>query len=352
MSGPWRWPITSSSRPDRRPDSAPSRAGPIESRSRACNGPDFAPLSRGSTVVVAILPCNFRAEPMPRAAHPHLIAVVLTALMGIAALPQPALAEKADRNQQMFIEADRQGKADLLGQVMVYSGNVVISQGSMLLRAERIEMRTMADGYRAAQATGLPGKPATWRQRPRGQTLEPAGPRRGPAGRTPGQDLRRAHRGQGRAPGRRRRRGGRPARPQRRRQDHHLLHGRRPGARRRRRDPHRRPPMQGLPIHRRSRLGLSYLPQEASIFRKLTVEENIRAVLELQIGPDGKRCPGAIDELLESCCTTWASRSCATRRRRRCRAASGGAWRSPARWPPSRVSSCSTSPSPASTRSR
>ena len=41
-------------------------------------------------------------------------------------------------------------------------------------------------------------------------------------------------------------------------------------------------PVQGLPIHRRSRLGLSYLPQEASIFRKLTVEENIRAVLELQ----------------------------------------------------------------------
>ena len=46
--------------------------------------------------------------------------------------------------------------------------------------------------------------------------------------------------------------------------------------------------IQQLPIHQRSRLGLSYLPQEASIFRKLTVEENIRAVLELQIGPDGK----------------------------------------------------------------
>jgi lipopolysaccharide export system ATP-binding protein len=37
-----------------------------------------------------------------------------------------------------------------------------------------------------------------------------------------------------------------------------------------------------LPIHRRSALGLCYLPQEPSIFRKLTVEENIRAVLELQ----------------------------------------------------------------------
>jgi lipopolysaccharide export system ATP-binding protein len=46
--------------------------------------------------------------------------------------------------------------------------------------------------------------------------------------------------------------------------------------------------VEGLPIHRRSRLGLSYLPQEASIFRKLTVEENIRAVLELQLGSDGR----------------------------------------------------------------
>jgi lipopolysaccharide export system ATP-binding protein len=37
-----------------------------------------------------------------------------------------------------------------------------------------------------------------------------------------------------------------------------------------------------MPIHSRARLGLSYLPQEASIFRKLTVAENIRAILELQ----------------------------------------------------------------------
>ncbi len=47
-------------------------------------------------------------------------------------------------------------------------------------------------------------------------------------------------------------------------------------------------PVQRLPIHRRSRLGLSYLPQEASIFRKLTVEENIRAVLELQLDAQGR----------------------------------------------------------------
>ena len=43
-----------------------------------------------------------------------------------------------------------------------------------------------------------------------------------------------------------------------------------------------------MPIHRRSRMGLSYLPQEASIFRKLTVAENVRAVLELQHDAQGQ----------------------------------------------------------------
>ncbi|MEP6559109.1 MAG: LPS export ABC transporter ATP-binding protein, partial [Burkholderiales bacterium] len=43
-----------------------------------------------------------------------------------------------------------------------------------------------------------------------------------------------------------------------------------------------------LPIHRRSRLGLSYLPQEASIFRKLNVADNVRAVLELQKDERGR----------------------------------------------------------------
>jgi lipopolysaccharide export system ATP-binding protein len=43
-----------------------------------------------------------------------------------------------------------------------------------------------------------------------------------------------------------------------------------------------------LPIHRRARIGLSYLPQEASVFRKLSVEENILAVLELQQDRQGR----------------------------------------------------------------
>ncbi|WP_284618179.1 LPS export ABC transporter ATP-binding protein [Aquabacterium humicola] len=56
----------------------------------------------------------------------------------------------------------------------------------------------------------------------------------------------------------------------------------------------------GKPIHQRARMGLSYLPQEASIFRKLNVAENIRAVLELQHGPDGRPLkPKDIDAQLE-----------------------------------------------------
>ena len=56
-----------------------------------------------------------------------------------------------------------------------------------------------------------------------------------------------------------------------------------------------------LPIHRRARLGLSYLPQETSVFRQLTVEENIRAVLELQIDARGKRlAQSEIDRRLDA----------------------------------------------------
>ena len=56
-----------------------------------------------------------------------------------------------------------------------------------------------------------------------------------------------------------------------------------------------------MPIHRRARLGLSYLPQEASIFRKLSVEQNVRAVLELQLGDDGKPLAlGVINERLDA----------------------------------------------------
>lgn len=59
-----------------------------------------------------------------------------------------------------------------------------------------------------------------------------------------------------------------------------------------------------LPIYKRSRLGVSYLPQEASVFRRMTVEENIRAILELQDDENGKSytkelIEKKLDDLLE-----------------------------------------------------
>jgi lipopolysaccharide export system protein LptA len=62
---------------------------------------------------------------------------------------------------------------------VVFNGNVVISQGTMVLRADRIEMREMPDGYRAASAIGTPAQPATWRQRRDGvdETVEGAAER-------------------------------------------------------------------------------------------------------------------------------------------------------------------------------
>ena len=90
---------------------------------------------------------------------------VWAAVTACLLLAPAAQAEKADRSKPMVVEADKDGVLDLQRQVLVYSGNVVISQGSMILRAERVEMRTLPDGYRTASALGAVGKPAQWRQR-------------------------------------------------------------------------------------------------------------------------------------------------------------------------------------------
>jgi lipopolysaccharide export system ATP-binding protein len=71
-----------------------------------------------------------------------------------------------------------------------------------------------------------------------------------------------------------------------------------------------------MPIHQRARRGVSYLPQDASVFRRLTVEENIRAVLELQIDQDGKKFSKTmieqqLDSLLEELQITHIRRNSA-----------------------------------------
>jgi lipopolysaccharide export system ATP-binding protein len=54
-----------------------------------------------------------------------------------------------------------------------------------------------------------------------------------------------------------------------------------------------------LPVHRRARLGLGYLPQEASVFRKLSVEDNIRAILETRTDVKSARRRELLDGLLD-----------------------------------------------------
>lgn len=87
----------------------------------------------------------------------------------IAALAlMPAWAEKADRGKQMTIDAELPSTLDLIKQVVVFNGNVVVAQGTMAIRAERVELRERPDGHRSATALGVAGKPATFRQKREG----------------------------------------------------------------------------------------------------------------------------------------------------------------------------------------
>lgn len=86
-------------------------------------------------------------------------------LLALCCGPGAVRAERADRSKPMVVEADRPGTVDLQRQVVVFNGNVVISQGTMVLRADRVEMRETPDGFRAASAIGSAGRPASWRQR-------------------------------------------------------------------------------------------------------------------------------------------------------------------------------------------
>jgi ABC-type Fe3+/spermidine/putrescine transport system ATPase subunit len=90
-------------------------------------------------------------------------------------------------------------------------------------------------------------------------------------------------------------------------------------------------PITALPMYRRARLGIGYLPQEASVFRGLNVEQNIKAVIEIS-ETDPEKQQIMLDGLLHS----------------RSRAASAAASRSPARWRAGPAISCSTSRWPAS----
>jgi lipopolysaccharide export system protein LptA len=98
----------------------------------------------------------------------------LLPLLLCAAALAPAQAEKADRSKPLTIEADQPSTVDLLKQMVVFNGNVVVAQGTMAIRAERVEVRERADGHRSATAIGNAGKPASFRQKRDGvdETIE------------------------------------------------------------------------------------------------------------------------------------------------------------------------------------
>jgi len=76
-----------------------------------------------------------------------------------------AHAEKADRTKPLNVVADRDGNFDLLKQVVVFSGNVTITKGTIIIKADRVEVRERPDGYKIALAFGSASHPATFRQK-------------------------------------------------------------------------------------------------------------------------------------------------------------------------------------------
>lgn len=100
--------------------------------------------------------------PIAMPLRPVFLALALT-LLG----PGAAHAERADRLLPMVVESDGKQAAsvDLARKVTVINGNVSISQGSLLIRAERVEIREASPGRFVAQARGTPDQPSRFQQK-------------------------------------------------------------------------------------------------------------------------------------------------------------------------------------------
>jgi lipopolysaccharide export system protein LptA len=117
--------------------------------------------------------CKFHASmiaptsPLSPALHRLRSSAAAALVAGLSALlaAAPAQAEKSDRAKPLNVAADRQGTVDLLKQVVVFSGNVIITKGTIVIKADRVEVRETPDGYRTAVAIGGTARPATFRQK-------------------------------------------------------------------------------------------------------------------------------------------------------------------------------------------
>ena len=169
-----RWPAATNARwRDRLPDPARAQEG--------LTGPPAAPPARcalraavacctetarcRAARLVARMACKFRAAKMPTPA-PHALDPGWPCLWRWPCCRRRCPGREGRPRQAAWsIEADQPGTVDLQRQVVVFNGNVVISQGTMVMRAERVEVRETPDGYRTAAAIGSAGKPATYRQK-------------------------------------------------------------------------------------------------------------------------------------------------------------------------------------------
>jgi lipopolysaccharide export system protein LptA len=94
--------------------------------------------------------------------HPFFSLIVIAALAGGAVFP--AAAEIADRDKPMNAEADAL-RYDDLKQTSVFTGNVVITKGTTIVRGERVDVVQDPEGYQQAVAIAAPGKLAFYRKK-------------------------------------------------------------------------------------------------------------------------------------------------------------------------------------------
>ena len=104
--------------------------------------------------------------PVPTPTHlPSVLALLLAAVLGLGG--SAAHAEKADRTKPMNVEADAL-RYDDLKQTSVFTGRVVITKGTIVIRGARVEVRQDAEGYQHGLVTAEPGKLAFYRQKREG----------------------------------------------------------------------------------------------------------------------------------------------------------------------------------------
>ena len=103
-----------------------------------------------------------------RLAVPRAVARALLALTIVAVLPHGAAwADKADRSQPVVFAADA-ARVDESKRVNILTGNVELTKGTMLIRADRVEVRQNADGTQTATATGGQGGRSYFKQKREG----------------------------------------------------------------------------------------------------------------------------------------------------------------------------------------